>query len=99
VWTSAGRPRDAKLSAMRPWDRHPPWAHWGLYVVWAVAGSLGPIILIVSLLNGAALWWIGLLLCVVWVAALGIDWLLVRRLQRDSPGWTPWKPKARWLRK
>lgn len=33
---------------MRPWDRHPPWAHCGFYVVWAVAGSVGPIMLIVS---------------------------------------------------
>jgi hypothetical protein len=88
-----------KLSAMRPWDRHPPWAHWSFYVVWAVAGSLGPIILIVSLLNGTALWWLGMLLCIVWVATLGIDWLLVRRLQRDSPAWTPWEPKGPWLRK
>jgi hypothetical protein len=86
-------------SVMRPWDRHPRWAHWGFYVVWAVAGTAGPLIVIVSLMDGSALWWIGVLLCIVWIATLALDWLLVRRLQRDSPGWTPWEPKARWLRK
>ena len=52
-------------------------------------------LLIVSLLDVSALWWIGLLLCVVWAATLGIDSLLVCRLQRDTPGWTPWEPRAR----
>jgi hypothetical protein len=84
---------------MRPWDTHAPWAHWGFYVVSAVAGTAGPIILIVTLIEGNALWWIGMLLCIVWLAALGVDWVLVRRLESVSPGWTPWEPKARWLRR
>jgi hypothetical protein len=67
--------------------------------VWAIAGSAGPIILLVSLITGNPLWWIGLVLCVVWVATLGIDWVLVRRFRRDAPGWTPWEPKLHWLRK
>jgi hypothetical protein len=82
---------------VRPWDKHPPWAHWSFYVVWAVAGSVGPIFLLVSLIAGPRdLWWIGFVLCCIWLLDLGADWLAVRRLQRNSKGWTAWQP-PRWL--
>jgi hypothetical protein len=85
---------------MRLWDRHPPWAHPAFYVLWAVTGSLGPIMLIVGLLDGhGGPLWIGVSLCCVWLLSLGADWLLVRRLRQSRPGWTPWEPKSRWLAK
>jgi hypothetical protein len=84
---------------MRPWDRHPPWAHWGFYVVWGIAGTLGPILLFTSLLSQPSDWWIGAALCGVWIATLGLDWLVVRRFRATVEGWTPWEPKWGWLRK
>jgi hypothetical protein len=85
---------------MRPWDRHPPWAHWAFYVIWAIAGSAGPLVLIVGLLGqsvGDA--WIGIGLCAVWGGSLLVDWLLVRRLEQHVDGWSPWTPPTwRWLR-
>jgi hypothetical protein len=80
----------------RPWDRHPPWAHWSFFAIWVIAGTLGPIALLVSLLSGPrSNWWIGVSLCVIWALDLAIDWLLVRRRQRRDPSWQPWQP-PRW---
>ena len=83
---------------MRPWDRHPPWAHWSFYIVWGVAGTLGPVWFVVGLvLGGQRLWLIGLGLCLVWVIDLALNWLLVQRAQRN-PGWQPWQPPPwKWL--
>lgn len=78
----------------RPWDKHPPWAHWGFFVIWLIAGSLGPIALIVGLMNGrSSSVWIGLALCGVWVLDLGADWIVVRTRRNQNPGWTPWEPR------
>jgi hypothetical protein len=85
---------------MRPWDKHPPWAHWAFYVTWVIAGSLGPILLLVGLWGAsAAALWIGVGLCLVWGGSLATDWLLVRWLQEHVEGWSPWQPPGwRWLR-
>lgn len=62
-----------------------------------VAGTLGPIALLESLFFGGK-WWIGLSLCALWAIDLGIDWLLVQRLDRRDPGWQPWQPpRWKWL--
>ena len=59
---------------MRPWDKHPPWAHWAFYVIWGIAGTLGPIMLFVSLLAGSTTGiWIGIALCLVWGGCLVAD--------------------------
>jgi hypothetical protein len=77
----------------RPWDKHPPWAHSAFFVVWVIAGTLGPIALLDSLIVGPrGNWWIGLSLCLVWGIDLGIDWLLVRWLRGRVDGWQPWQP-------
>jgi hypothetical protein len=85
---------------MRPWDRHPPWAHWGFYVVWAIAGTFGPILLVGGLFDmSSAGVWIGIGLCLVWLGSLAVDWLLVRWLEQHVEGWKPWRPPNwRWLR-
>jgi hypothetical protein len=83
---------------VRPWDQHPPWAHWSFYVVWGIAGTLGPIGLIVGLLSGSSSWLVGAALCALWVADLVVDWLVVRRLMRNE-NWTPWEPTWKWLAK
>jgi uncharacterized membrane protein len=84
---------------MRPWDKHPPWAHWAFYVTWGIAGSLGPILLLVGLVSGSVVGlWIGLGLCLLWGGSLAADWLLVRWLQNHVDGWSPWQPpNLRWL--
>lgn len=82
---------------MRPWDKHPPWAHWGFFAVWVIAGSLGPIVLITGLLAGSGhLWWLGLALCGVWALDLGADWWIVRQRQHDQVDWMPWEPPSNW---
>ena len=85
---------------MRPWDRHPPWAHWGFSLVWGIAGTFGPILLIIGLLGGsAAQLWIGIGLCLIWGASLAVDWLVVQWLKQHVDGWSPWRPPQwRWLR-
>jgi hypothetical protein len=75
----------------RPWERHPPWAHWSFFAVWVVAGTLGPIAL-VEWIFGIGHWWRAFVLCGVWAIDLAVDWLLVRRLQRGVDGWRPWQP-------
>jgi hypothetical protein len=92
--------RSATLRTMRPWDRHPPWAHWAFYVIWGIAGTFGPMMLVVALLTRSTTGiWIGIALCLVWGGSLAADWLLVRRLQQRVDGWTPWSPPDwRWLR-
>ena len=68
--------------------------------VWAVAGTIGPIALIVALTGGSTTsLWIGISGCVLWAGSLLFDWLLVRRFERRGDGWTPWRPpESRWLR-
>jgi hypothetical protein len=85
---------------VRPWDKHPPWAHPGFYVIWGIAGTFGPIALLVGLLGGnTPSVWIGIGLCLLWGGSLGADWLLVRWLERHVDGWSAWQPpKSRWLR-
>jgi hypothetical protein len=51
----------------------------GFYVVWAIAGTVGPIALIVSLLSDSSRWWIGAVWCGMWITTRWVDWLLVRR--------------------
>lgn len=89
------------LRIMRPWDKHPPWAHWAFYVIWGIAGTLGPMMFFIGLLDGSTTGiWIGIALCLVWGGSLAADWLLVRRLQQRVDGWTPWSPPDwRWLRR
>ena len=84
---------------MRPWDKHPPWAHWAFYATWGIAGSLGPVLLLIGLVSGSAAGlWIGLGLCLVWGGSLAADWFLVRWLQAHVDGWSPWRPpNRRWL--
>jgi hypothetical protein len=91
IFTAGG----ATIHGMRrPWDRHPPWAHWGFFVIWITAGTLGPIALVVGLLAGHGNWWIGAALCAVWAIDLGVDALLVRRLHSRDPGCQSWQPPA-----
>jgi len=68
-------------------------------VLWAIAGTFGPILLLIALVRGSAMGlWIGIGLCVVWGGSLAVDWLLVRWLQQHVHGWTPWRPPDwRWL--
>jgi hypothetical protein len=91
-----------RIVTFRFWDKHPPWAHWALYVVWGIAGTFGPMALgiwVVGGLGPARVLWLGIGLCVVWGVSLTIDWLLVRWLQEHVDGWTPWRPPNwRWLR-
>src|ERR1700759_5319890 len=85
--------RSDRLPNVRPWDKHPPWAHWAFCVIWVIAGSLGPIALIVGLLNGSTTsLLIGIGFCSLWGLSLTVDWLLVRWLQQHLNGWTPWRP-------
>lgn len=97
-WPCCGR--SATLQKMRPWDKHPPWAHSAFYLVWAITGTFGPIVLIVGLLNGSTTsLWIAISMCLLWGCSLAIDWLVVRWLQRHVDGWKPWRPpNSRWLR-
>jgi hypothetical protein len=68
----------------------------GVFVIWIIAGSLGPIALVVGLLDGrSSSVWIGLALCCVWALDLGFDWLAVRTLTNRDPRWNPWEPKVR----
>jgi hypothetical protein len=69
-------------------------------VLWAIAGTFGPILLLIALVRGSAMGlWIGIGLCVVWGGSLAVDWLLVCWLQQHVDGWTPWRPPDwRWLR-
>lgn len=83
---------------MRPWDKHPPWAHWGFFLIWVIAGSVGPILLIVELISGRAIW-IGAAVCFIWMADLGVDWVVVQRLKAGDPHWSPWEPAHRLLRR
>jgi hypothetical protein len=85
---------------VRPWDKHPPWAHWRFFVIWAIAGSLGPIALLDGVIDSSAISvWLGIVLCLVWAISLAVDWLLVRWLQQHVEGWEPWRPPQwRWLR-
>jgi hypothetical protein len=69
------------------------------YVVWGIAGTVGPVALVVGLLSGSSVWWVGAVFCVVWGVTLWLDWLLVQRLRRTVEGWTPWEPRWSWLRK
>jgi hypothetical protein len=84
---------------VRPWDRHPPWAHWGFFVIWVIAGTLGPIVLIVGLLEGGSTTsiWIGVGLCVcgVWALDLVLDWMAVRVLKARHADLTPWQEPRR----
>ncbi len=87
---------------MRPWDKHPPWAHWVFYAIWNIAGTFGPMGVSIWLVGKALgdhettrLLWIGIVLCVIWVASLAVDWLLVRWLQTHVEGWAPWRPRER----
>jgi uncharacterized membrane protein len=85
----------------RPWDNHPPWAHWGFFITWGVAGTLGPIALLENVMNGstAAGWWVAIALICVWLASMAVDWLAVRWLRVHVDGWTPWQPpKRKWLK-
>jgi hypothetical protein len=88
------------LDGAMPWRRllgaQPPWVHWSLWIVWWITASLGPIVFVVGLLVGSDKWWIGLAIYAVALIAIGIDWLIVRRLRRRSDGWAPWNP-PRWL--
>jgi hypothetical protein len=90
--------RQTAYGAM-PWryvlGLHPPWAHWAFFVVWAIAASVGPIVFLVGLLAGSGAWVAGLVICGVALLSLGVDWLVVRRLRRRDPDWTPWQP-PRW---
>jgi hypothetical protein len=88
------------LGGVRPWDKHPPWAHWSFYSIWAITGSVGPIALFVSLINGSTEEiLVGIVLCLICAGSLVVDWLLVRWLRRHVDGWTPWRPPhGRWLR-
>jgi hypothetical protein len=69
-------------------------------VIWGIAGTFGPIALLVGLLNGTtSSVWIGIGLCLLWGGSLAVDWLLVRWLRQHVDGWSPWQPpKWRWLR-
>jgi hypothetical protein len=91
--------RQERNGAM-PWryifDAHPPWAHWLFFAVWVITASLGPIAVVVGLLQDSSSWLIGLAIWGVALVTMGIDWLVVRRLRRRNPSWTPWTP-PRWL--
>ncbi len=82
---------------MRPWDRHPPWAHWSFFVVWAIAGTFGPILLIVGLTTGHGVW-VGVALCCVWAVDLAVDAIAVHRAEARDPNWIAWTPGSKWLR-
>ena len=94
--------RSTTLQIVRPWDKHPPWAHWAFYVVWGVSSTFGLMSLGIWVdggLRSTRFLWVGIALCVVWGAALAIDWLVVRCLQEHVEGWRPWRPPNwRWLR-
>lgn len=64
----------------------------GLRRCWVIAGTLGLIAVVVSLLAGRGNWWIGAALCAVWAIDLGVDAPLVRRLQSRDPGWQSRQP-------
>jgi hypothetical protein len=73
---------------------HPPWAHWGFFITWVIAGTLGPIALLANALSGSAAagWWVAIALIGVWLASMAVDWLAVRWLRTHVDGWTPWQP-------
>jgi hypothetical protein len=71
---------------------HPPWANGVFWLIWAVTASVGPIVFVVSLIDGSGAWWIGLLLYAVALVTMAVDWLVVRRRQEQVPGWRPWEP-------
>ena len=77
-------------------DLHPPWAHWSFWLVWAITASIGPIGVIAGLIDGSSTWLIGLGICGIALVTIGVDWLIVRRLRRRNPEWTPWVPPG-WL--
>jgi hypothetical protein len=83
-----------------PWryvlDAHPPWTHWSCFVVWVITASLGPVAVVVGVLQGSSSWLIGLAICGVALVPMGIDSLVVRPLLRRNPSWAPWTP-PRWL--
>jgi hypothetical protein len=82
----------------RPWDGHPPWVHPSFFWIGLIAGTLGPIGLIVSVVSGhGRRWWLWAALCAVWVIDLLIDWLLVQRIKSRDPEWEPWQPPS-WSR-
>jgi hypothetical protein len=78
-----------------PWrrllDAHPPWVHWSFFVVWAVTASIGPIMIVVGLLDGSGTWLLGLAVYAVALLTMAIDWLILRRARRN-PDWKPWRP-------
>jgi hypothetical protein len=65
--------------------------------VWAIAGTFGPILLIVGLVTGHGVW-LGVAVCCIWVLDLGFDAIIVRRRRTRDPNWNAWAPGARWLR-
>lgn len=85
-----------------PWrhllDKHPPWAHWSFFIVWALTASVGPIWFVVGLVSGSGRWWIGLVIYGMALVTMGVDWLVVRRLRRHTPNWKPWEP-PKWVAK
>lgn len=82
------------LDGAMPWryvlNLHPPWVHWSFFVLWAITATLGPIAVVVGLLDGSGMWWIGLAICASAVITIGIDCLILRRVRRD-PDWRAWE--------
>jgi hypothetical protein len=83
-----------------PWrrvlDAHPLWVHWSFFVVWATTATVGPIIFVVTLLEGSGAWPLGLAIYGIALVTMSIDWLILRRVRRN-PEWRPWEP-PRWAR-
>jgi hypothetical protein len=68
-----------------------------VYVVWAIAGTLGPILLLVGLITGRGLW-VGIVFCCVWVLDLIVDATVVRRKKARDSHWRAWSFQSKWLR-
>ena len=82
----------------RPWDLHPPWAHWAFWLVAGIVGTIGPIVFLLgAIVRSHPVYLVGLWLCVAWALTLGLDWLAVRQLRRTVPDWQPWQPPD-WIR-